>query len=185
MRRLLRWAFNVLVAASLLLCLATAGLWVRSYWVFDLFQAARQEAAEYGRRNDAKHFQCRLISDRGHLEGLLGWSERPEEEYKPAWKFKLRHPDRHFASFSTIWFRSDREINEGYAYPWRSCVAPDWSLVSAFAVLPAIVAFRQIRAVRRRRHRSRLGLCPACGYDLRASPERCPECGVAPAKGAA
>ena len=36
---------------------------------------------------------------------------------------------------------------------------------------------RSIRGLARRDH----GLCPSCGYDLRASPERCPECGEVPA----
>src|SRR5438309_2302711 len=32
MRRLARWTINVVTVLSLVMCVATAGLWVRSYW---------------------------------------------------------------------------------------------------------------------------------------------------------
>jgi hypothetical protein len=53
-------------------------------------------------------------------------------------------------------------------------------VVALFAPLPLIDV---ILIRRRRRHGRRLaaGLCVRCGYDLRASPDRCPECGAIPA----
>ena len=52
---------------------------------------------------------------------------------------------------------------------------PFWFLVLVFAVPPALILRSELR-----RRRSGPGRCAACGYDLRATPDRCPECGAVP-----
>jgi len=52
-------------------------------------------------------------------------------------------------------------------------VFPHWLVALPFAVIPAW----HIPSAARRRRRLTRGLCPQCGYDLRGSPGRCPECG--------
>jgi hypothetical protein len=61
-------------------------------------------------------------------------------------------------------------------YIERTVSIPYWLPTSI-----AILACWSIgRADRRERTRQRRGLCPACGYDVRATPDRCPECGFVP-----
>src|SRR4051812_48172970 len=50
---------------------------------------------------------------------------------------------------------------------------PYWFWLVATATLPSLWMIRRRRA---RRGRA-VGCCPTCGYDLRATPARCPECG--------
>lgn len=58
----------------------------------------------------------------------------------------------------------------------REIMLPHWSVAGLLA-LPLIWTLAGF-FIRRRKVP---GLCPTCGYDLRASPERCPECGASAA----
>jgi hypothetical protein len=57
-------------------------------------------------------------------------------------------------------------------------VLPWWLVIGGSAVPPAVLVARTVRRGRRALREYR-GLCAGCGYDLRATPGRCPECGLA------
>lgn len=54
---------------------------------------------------------------------------------------------------------------------------PLWLFVMLFVLLPARSVSRYL-ILRRMRGRQARGQCPICGYDLRVSHDRCPECGT-------
>ena len=58
----------------------------------------------------------------------------------------------------------------------RGVAFPAWWLVVASFSLPLV----WMASAARNRRRLRSGLCASCGYDLRATRDRCPECGAVP-----
>ena len=112
----------LLTVLSLLLCVAVAALWVRSYWRTDIIVASDQRFSVWSANGFVGH----------------AWHGPPR-----GWSAYTYH----------------------YAY------------FVALLGLPAIVP--RLWGWRRRRLIARLGHCRRCGYDLRATPDRSPECGAA------
>jgi hypothetical protein len=181
MRRALGWTFNGLAALSLLLCVATVGMWVRSYCVRDILSFGRAGGSDYlaqsilGRLHVMTHFGNggsggsfyagdRLSSQAAWSGGMSGYPLQVQRHLGLVWQnydrvhFDPRTGGR-FPPFTT----KHRLIVVPYAYP-----------VGVFAIAPITWLLA------RRTRRSRAGFCPGCGYDLRATPDRCPECGAVP-----
>lgn len=80
----------------------------------------------------------------------------PGEIRVPAWNsFLLKYKDRHAFIIEL----------------------PLWAMAAPLAILPGIQSVQLIRWRRRQREIRLNKLCPDCGYDCRATPDRCPECG--------
>ena len=61
------------------------------------------------------------------------------------------------------------------AAPYLGLVVPWWVLFFFTAILPCLWTLLHLRP----RRGPRFATCVKCGYDLRASPDKCPECGTA------
>jgi hypothetical protein len=82
-----------------------------------------------------------------------------------------------FTSYGSWKVRSTNELGSAERST-GNILFPHWFAVALFAALPAW----QLARLHRRRMAKREGRCSKCGYDLRATPERCPECGAVPVK---
>ena len=71
----------------------------------------------------------------------------------------------------------------GPLYEDHATLAPWWFLMLVSAALPVLWLTRLVLRRRGRERNLRERRCLGCGYDLRATPGRCPECGAVPADG--
>jgi hypothetical protein len=73
---------------------------------------------------------------------------------------------------------TERAPSKVYLGIYDAIAFPIWYAIIALSIIPACrLAGRMFQRVRRIKR----GCCIACGYDLRGSPQQCPECGTLPA----
>lgn len=154
--------FTLASALSLVLCLATVVLWVRSY----------------GTTDDCRLSPTVLVKSAGGALNLIRSNrqqvyvpdERNLDEFRSGASFRWHFAGTEYIRYGPLSY----DANE-----WTVIRVPHWLV--AFSALALPVAALAILCRRRMGFKGR-GRCKQCGYDLRASPDRCPECGTLVAK---
>lgn len=168
MRKLL----GALSVLSAFLCVIAGVLWVRSYRRADLTYHVGEDRETWC---VVSNWGAVTIAHREY-KGLAGGDQ--------GWTFYSGSADRMpfgQVRWSVVGF-SRSGIAQSYDGPYAyTCQdeyfsIPFWFLVVVFAIPASLLAVRLLR-LRSARRRMRLGLCLGCGYDLRGSDNRCPECG--------
>jgi hypothetical protein len=171
-RRLL----NLFTGLSLLLCVAAVALWVRSYARVDEIthtrEAGYRDVTEWMAVCDSgriRFSRMRYWWGRGfarHTGESEGWHWESHVPYGPGRRRSGAEPTR-LERVGFAW--------GSYRFPAPSpgtawvVALPVWVLAVVAGLAPAV-------RLRARLHRPRDGCCSKCGYDLRATPHRCPEC---------
>lgn len=176
---MLRIVFNTFTVVMLLLGVAAAGFWARSYWVEDTIRSEQRRGyVETKLVFDSAAGEVMVVRHWYHWEYLSDDAPiKREPDYRRFGWEPDEHPRRwaHGMNQPGLWDRIgfNVEISRSPTYTFYRLVVPYWFVVLVLAVVPA---GRFLIAWRRRRQRS-AGHCVVCGYDLRATPDRCPECG--------
>jgi hypothetical protein len=170
-----RRPLTLAAAVSLVLCVATVALWVRSYRASDSVYWMPTEVP--------------LCYIAWSSEGTLTLGQVTPMMFQPRDRFEYRAEDeaaprpnypRRFLGIG--WLRMSFQ-SMGASHPglagrdFMVAELPMWMPVAVAALLPVTWAARRVLAKRR----GVAFACVCCGYDLRATPERCPECGAAAA----
>lgn len=186
---------NTAVVVSLLLCLVTSAAWVRSFFVHDYCPVLIQHSGMQLQSVSGELVVNEAIVPspvRGAVNlnvGISGSAPPDNPALAAQVRSLLANPaSSRLASFRIIMpalalsnyfgLRFDHAVmsigNGKSPLAIQVHLIPYWIIVVASLVLPtAVFLIRHSK-----RHRAIAGLCEKCGYDLRATPDRCPECGT-------
>lgn len=190
---------QILFAVSCVTTVALMAMWGCSYvWRIGISRVERRERdpevewtrgveSEYGqicffRHCDTTHF----YEDEDGVQHSTGPDDLTPFK-KLAWSFETASGlarkglcnndwDRYssMAGFATGEYKFYHHA--GGDYEGDFCAVPYWPVTLPLALVSILLLLRLTRA----RRRERKGLCQQCGYDLRATPHHCPECGAKP-----
>jgi hypothetical protein len=169
-KRLWQILFNALTVLSLLLCLATVALWERNQSISDLiwYRSAMTEKGVLFTTRAIYIYHEHVIGAKP-LKTPYGFGRGTQmlmSQFLPS----TIDVYNGFGDFHMV-RGSDGRTQQAFV------TVPYWSMLGVFATIPLVQTVHYLRQ-RRARHRSGTGLCVTCGYDLRATPDRCPECGT-------
>jgi len=170
-----RQIVNGLTIVSLALALATATLWLHSYFRNDYIIHVVNRGPAGGST------QTLFQSLRGRL--WIVWSITGPNAWLPNagtslnsmapigvgwnWPWLWAHDNEVLICAGFTWYRDPQAEHPRDRY---ALGIPHYFPLAIFLLLPLRQFFKA------RRHPP--GHCPHCGYDLRATPDRCPECGT-------
>lgn len=209
MTRFIRFLLTTATTLSLLLAAALIALWIRSHRTADTLALTSNTFAT-GKLTQTTHAATtgrgvlrlsvyRLTHDGWMAQRRLEWAqgmphEQPGRHLRygtdspaiaappsPEWKW-IGGARLHLANTRTLPDpKSTSDIPPAAESEEQDILWLRFPLLLAAAsLLPAVRLVGSLRRTLRARRRHRSGLCPTCGYDLRASPTRCPECGTTP-----